>query len=60
MLVLTRKESQSVVINKNIRVTVLEVTGSYVKIGIQAPNGVDIARAEILKPAEGDGEAKAL
>ncbi|AQS59843.1 carbon storage regulator [Desulforamulus ferrireducens] len=56
MLVLTRKESQSVVINKEIKVVVLEVIGNTVKIGIQAPHGVDIVRSELLEmPGQAQG-----
>ena len=37
MLALTRKKGESLVINNNIEITVLEIRGDQVKIGISAP-----------------------
>ena len=48
MLVLTRKIGESLAINDNIRITVLEVKGKTVRLGIEAPNDVKIYRQEIL------------
>ena len=48
MLVLTRKIGESLAINDNIRVTVLEVKGKTVRLGIEAPNDVKVYRQEIL------------
>jgi len=48
MLVLSRKRNESVVINSNIVVTVVEVRGDRVRLGIQAPRDVPIHRSEIL------------
>lgn len=47
MLVLTRKKDQAIVINDNIEITVLEVQGDQVRIGINAPRSVSIHRKEI-------------
>lgn len=49
MLVLTRRENQSVLINKEVKVVVLEVIGNTVKLGIQAPGSMDIVRTELLE-----------
>ncbi len=49
MLVLTRKPGQSIVINDNIEVTILEVKGESVRIGIEAPKEVTIYRHEIYE-----------
>jgi carbon storage regulator len=49
MLVLSRKQSQSIVINGNIVVTVSEIRGDRVRIGIKAPRDVSVHREEILK-----------
>ncbi|MDD6192966.1 MAG: carbon storage regulator CsrA [Lachnospiraceae bacterium] len=47
MLALTRKKGESLVINNNIEVTVLEIRGDQVKIGISAPKDVPIYRKEV-------------
>ena len=48
MLVLSRKLSESIVIGNNITVKVLKIAGNTAKIGIEAPDGVRILRAELL------------
>ncbi len=48
MLVLTRKIDEGIVIGENVRVTVLSIQGSEVKIGIDAPKQVRILRSELL------------
>lgn len=48
MLVVTRSENQSVMIGNDIVVTVLEVRGDQVRIGIQAPREVSIQREELF------------
>jgi len=48
MLVLSRKAGESLLIDGQIRVTVLEI-GGRVQIGIEAPSGVRILRAEIAE-----------
>ena len=47
MLALSRKKGEALVINNNIEVTVLEVKGDQVKIGISAPKEVPIYRKEV-------------
>jgi len=47
MLALTRRKSESLVVNNNIEVTVLEIRGDQVKIGISAPKDVPIYRKEV-------------
>ena len=48
MLVLTRKKDQSIIINENIEITVLEVQGDQVRIGINAPKSISIHRKEVF------------
>ena len=58
MLALSRKKNEAVVINNNIEVTILEVKGDQVKIGIEAPKEVPIYRKEIyLQIQEANSEA---
>ena len=48
MLALARKVNESIILNDNIEVTVLEVKGDQVKIGINAPKDVPIYRKELF------------
>ncbi|MCM1106160.1 MAG: carbon storage regulator CsrA [Blautia sp.] len=47
MLALTRKKGEALVINNNIEITVLEIRGDQIKIGIQAPKDVPVYRKEV-------------
>lgn len=47
MLVLTRRANQSIVIGDGVIVTVLEVRGDQVRLGIQAPRSVPVHREEV-------------
>ena len=47
MLVLSRKPNQSIVISSDIVITVIEVRGDQVRLGIQAPRTVTIHREEV-------------
>ena len=52
MLVLSRKRGEAIVIADNIVVTVLEVRGGRVKLGLVAPGDAPIHRAEIYEKIE--------
>lgn len=47
MLVLSRRVNESIVIGSNIVVTVLEVKGDHVRIGIDAPRDISVHRQEV-------------
>ena len=47
MLALSRKKNEALIINNNIEVTILEVKGDQVKIGITAPKEVPVYRKEV-------------
>jgi carbon storage regulator len=47
MLVLTREVKDGIVIDKNIKVTVISIIGNRVKLGIEAPDEVNIRREEL-------------
>jgi carbon storage regulator len=47
MLVLTRRPGEAIVIDGEIRVTVLEIRGGKVRLGVAAPVSVQVDRAEI-------------
>lgn len=47
MLTLSRKKNESLIVNNNIEVTILDIKGDQVKVGISAPKEVPIYRKEI-------------
>jgi carbon storage regulator CsrA len=53
MLVLSRKTHETIVIDSDIQITVVSISASRVKIGIQAPDYVRVLRSE-LSPRGGD------
>jgi len=57
MLALTRKKGESLVVNNNIEITVLEIRGDQIKIGIQAPKEVPIYRKEVYVQIQKENEA---
>lgn len=59
MLVLSRRVGESVVIGDDVTVTVLEVRGDVVRIGIAAPRSVAVHRAELLAELEETNRASA-
>lgn len=68
MLALARKTNQSIMIGNDIEITLLEIKGDQVKIGINAPKSVPIYRKEIYvqiqdenkKASEGEIDVEAL
>lgn len=49
MLVLTRKPGESIVVGNDITITVVEVRGDQVRIGIAAPRSVQVHREEVFR-----------
>ncbi len=47
MLVLSRKKNESIVINDDITVTVVEIRGDKVRLGIVAPKEIPVHRQEV-------------
>lgn len=47
MLALSRKKNEALIINNNVEITILEIKGEQVKIGITAPKEVPIYRKEV-------------
>ena len=60
MLALSRKKGEALMINNDIEITVLEVKGEQVKIGIAAPKEVPVYRKEVyIQIQEANKEASA-
>lgn len=58
MLVLSRKKNESIVIDENIVITVVEVRGDKVRLGIQAPKEVPIHRSEVYAALQAEEAAQ--
>ena len=52
MLILTRKQNESIIIDDDIKITILGTKGQDVKIGIEAPRDVEIWREEVYQRME--------
>ena len=60
MLVLTRKANESIQIGENIEITVLEIKGEQIKLGIKAPKDIEIHRKEIYLSIQNENNQAAL
>ena len=59
MLVLTRKRNESIVVGDNIEITVVDIQGDQVRIGINAPKSVSIHRKEIYLEIQAENKKAA-
>ncbi len=59
MLVLTRKLGESIVIGNHVRVTVLDMQGKQIRLGIDAPPEVSVHRGEVYERIEAENKAAA-
>jgi carbon storage regulator len=60
MLVLSRKLNETIVINGNIRVTVVGLRGNQVRLGIEAPDSIAIFRQELFDRSRSEDTSGAL
>jgi carbon storage regulator len=58
MLVLSRKRDEKIVIGDNIVITVVEVRGDKVRLGIEAPSDVPVHRAEVYARLQEEATAQ--
>ncbi|MCR5388017.1 MAG: carbon storage regulator CsrA [Lachnospiraceae bacterium] len=59
MLALTRKSGEALMIGNDVELTVLEIRGDQVKIGINAPKSISIYRKEVYLQIQKENEAAA-
>lgn len=59
MLVLSRKKNESIVINDNITIVVVEVRGDKVRLGIEAPKEMSVHRNEVYDSIQREKAARA-
>jgi carbon storage regulator len=52
LLILTRKKGQSIILNNNIEIIITAVEGDQVKVGINAPQEVNILRKEVYEAVQ--------
>lgn len=52
MLVVSRKQGESIIIGENIELKILEIGEGSIKIGIEAPKSVRVLRKELIKEVE--------
>lgn len=57
MLVLTRKKGESIQIGNDIEITITQIKGDQVKIGIKAPKNVEIHRKEVWLEIQDENKA---
>ena len=59
MLVLTRKKGEKIIIDDNIKLTVVEIEGNKVKLGIDAPKSIEVHREEVYRRIEEENKEAA-
>lgn len=59
MLVLTRKSGESIRIGDDIKITVVELEGRFVRLGIEAPKSVIVHREEVYERIQAENKAAA-
>jgi carbon storage regulator len=58
MLVLSRKKNESIIINDDITVTVIEIRGDKVRLGIEAPKDVTVHRREVYEAIQNQNQGR--
>jgi len=58
MLILTRKENESLFIGDDIEVTVLTIKGNQIRIGINAPKDINVHREEVYRRIESQNSSR--
>lgn len=57
MLVLSRKPEESLIINGDIEIKIIEIAGDKVRIGVEAPKNYKILRKELIQTVESNQQA---
>jgi carbon storage regulator len=60
MLILSRKIDEQIKIGDNITITIIEVRGDQVKIGVEAPKSVKVFREEVFNAIQKENKAAAI
>lgn len=57
MLILSRKTNQKILIGDSIELTIIEIRGDQVKVGVNAPSAVKVFREEIYQEIQNENKA---
>lgn len=57
MLILARKRDESIILDDNIEISVIEIKGESVKLGINAPSNIKIYRREVFEAIQKENKA---
>ncbi|ULQ59754.1 carbon storage regulator CsrA [Brucepastera parasyntrophica] len=60
MLILSRKINEKIMIGEDISVTIIEIHGDQVKVGIEAPKSVKVFRQEVFEAIQNENRAAAV
>lgn len=60
MLILARKTNERIIIGDDIEVSVIDIKGDQVKLGIQAPNNVKVYRQEVFEAIQAENRSAAM
>lgn len=60
MLVLTRKRDESIIIGDDIKITIVDIRGDQVKVGIDAPRAISVHREEVYREIQEENRRAAL
>ncbi len=59
MLILSRKINEKIMIGDDVSITVIEIRGDQVKIGVEAPKSVKVFRQEVFEAIKNENRAAA-
>lgn len=57
MLILSRKKDESIIIGDNIEISIVDIKGDHVKLGIKAPRDVKVYRQEVYEAIQKENKA---
>lgn len=60
MLILSRKKGESIILDDNITITIVEVKGEQIKLGIDAPETIKVYREEVYKAIQEENKTAAV
>lgn len=57
MLILSRKKDESIIIDDSIEISIVDIRGDQVKLGIKAPDTIKIFRSEVYQAIQEENKA---